>query len=233
MKKVFPDKIINIENTDTFDNNFLFDYLECDYNSNKQVEVIYLSDLLESKRNEEVFEKVAKKPAMYSNVYSPEDELAIFTELFNKAIQNKKKIHIVWITLDAEIKMLEEYYTQLGFMREDINCFDPDFKVPLVTASVKIENIIWKGSDYKAQWKNIHFNPPIRESWEVKAMFKWINRWVTAGIYISEKTPEIEQFLSAQVKTEKILPLTLCKLLKYNLEQVWFSWTDTELIIEY
>ena len=47
MKKVFPDKIINIENTDTFDNNFLFDYLECDYNSNKQVEVIYLSDLLE------------------------------------------------------------------------------------------------------------------------------------------------------------------------------------------
>jgi hypothetical protein len=46
--------------------------------------------------------------------------------------------------LDAEIKMLEEYYTQLGFMREDINCFDPDFSVPMVTASVKIENIMWK-----------------------------------------------------------------------------------------
>jgi|GEM_PF-1902524 hypothetical protein len=29
-------------------------------------------------------------------------------------------------------------------MREDINCFDPDFNVPLVTVSVKIENIIWK-----------------------------------------------------------------------------------------
>jgi hypothetical protein len=29
-------------------------------------------------------------------------------------------------------------------MREDINCFDPDFNIPLVTASVKIENIMWK-----------------------------------------------------------------------------------------
>jgi hypothetical protein len=92
---------------------------------------------------------------------------------------------------------------------------------------------MWKGSDYKAQWKNIHFTPPIRESWEVKAMFKWINRWVIVWIYISEKIPEIEKFLSEQVKTEKILPLTLCKLLKYNLEQVWFSWKNQKLIIEY
>ena len=233
MKKVFHDKIINIENTDIFDNKFLFDYLECDYNSNKDIEVIYLSDLLENKKNIEVLEKVDKKPAMYSNVYSSEDELIIFTELFQNAIKNNKKIHIVWITLDAEIKMLEEYYTQLWFMREDINCFDPDFKVPLVTASVKIENIMWKGSDYKAQGKKIHFNPPIRESGEVKAMFKWINRWVTAGIYISRKTPEIELFLSEQIKTEKILPLAISKLLKYNLESIWFIWKNTELIVEY
>lgn len=233
MKKIFPDKIVNIENTDIFDNKFLFDYLECDYNSNKDVEVIYLSDLLESKRNEEIFEKIANKPAMYSNVYSPADELEIFTELFENAIKNNKKIHIVWVTLDAEIKMLEEYYRQLGFMREDINCFAPDFSIPLVTVSVKIENIIWKWSDYKRMWKEIFFNPPIRESGEVKAMFKWINRWVTAGIYISKKTPDIEKFLSEQVQTEKILPIALCKLLKYNLEQIGFSGNNQELIIEY
>jgi hypothetical protein len=95
MKKIFPNKIVNIENTDKFDNKFLFDYLECDYSSNKDVEVIYLSDLLEPKRNEEVFAKIANKPAMYSNVYSPEDELKIFTQLFTEAINNKKKIHIV------------------------------------------------------------------------------------------------------------------------------------------
>jgi hypothetical protein len=92
---------------------------------------------------------------------------------------------------------------------------------------------MWKGSDYKAQWEKIHFNPPIRESWEVKAMFKWINRWVTAGIYISKKTSEIELFLSEQIKTEKILPLAIAKLLKYNLESIWFIWKDTELIVEY
>jgi hypothetical protein len=45
--------------------------------------------------------------------------------------------------------LLEGYYAELGFMREDINCFDPDFSVSMVTVSVKIENIIWKGSDYK------------------------------------------------------------------------------------
>lgn len=233
MKKVFPDKIINVENTDAFDNKFIFDYLECNYSSNKDIEVIYLSDLLEGKKNEEILEKVTNKPAMYSNVYSSEDELKIFIELFQNAIKGNKKIHIIWITLNAEVKILEEYYTQLGFMREDINCFDPDFKIPLVTASVKIENIMWKGSDYKAQWENIHFNPPIRESGEVKAMFKWINRWVTAWIYIKKKTPEIELFLSEQVKTEKILPLTLTKLLKYNLESIWFIGNNEELIIEY
>jgi hypothetical protein len=32
---------------------------------------------------------------MYSNVYSSEDELTIFTELFNNAVKNNKKIHVV------------------------------------------------------------------------------------------------------------------------------------------
>jgi hypothetical protein len=32
---------------------------------------------------------------MYSEVYSPKDELEIFQELFDYAISNKKKIHII------------------------------------------------------------------------------------------------------------------------------------------
>jgi hypothetical protein len=32
---------------------------------------------------------------MYSNVYSPENELEIFKELFENAIKNNKKIHII------------------------------------------------------------------------------------------------------------------------------------------
>ena len=232
MKKVYSDKILNIGWTDKFDNRFLFEYFFPDF-KNVWVEVIYMSDLLESKKNEEILKMVKDKPAMYSNVYSPEDELEIFIELFNNAIKNNKKIHIVWITLDKEIKILEEYYTKLWFMREDINCFDVDFSIPLVTASVKIENIIWKGSDYKAQRSNIFFNPPIRESWQVKSMFKWINRWVTAGIYISNYTSDIEKFLSNSIINENILPMTLSKVLNYNLSSIWFTWQKKELIINY
>jgi hypothetical protein len=32
---------------------------------------------------------------MYSEVYSPKDELEIFTELFETALKDNKKIHIV------------------------------------------------------------------------------------------------------------------------------------------
>lgn len=233
MKKIFPDKIVNIEGTDIFDQKFLFDYLEFDYDSNPDIEVIYMSELLELRKNEEIFWKIKQKPGIYSNVYSPKDELEIFTELFENAIKNQKKIHIIWVTLDEEIKMLEQYYTQLWFMREDINCFDPEFYLPMVTVSVKIENIMWKGSDYKRMWEKIFFHPPVRESWEVKAMFKWINRWVIAGIYIKNKTPEVLGFISDCVRNEKILPLTLAKLLKYNLANRGFNGIDRELIIKY
>ncbi len=231
MKKVFANKILNVINTDLFDNRFLFDYLT--NLETREVEVIYLSDLLEQRKNIDVLDKVKEKPAMYSNVYSPEDELEIFNELFDNAIKNNKKIHIVWITLEDEVKILEEYYTSLWYMREDINCFAPDFAEPMVTVSVKIENIMWKWSDYKAQRDKIFFNPPIRESWQVKAMFKWINRWVIAWIYISEFTEEIEKFLWNCVKDENILSMTLAKVLYYNQESIWFKWIKKELIVNY
>lgn len=232
MKKVLKDKIINIEKTDLFDNQFLFDYLVLDF-LNSDIEIIYMSELLEKRKNIEILEKVSEKPAMYSNVYSPKDELEIFNELFNNAIKNNKKIHIVWVTLDEEIKILEDYYTELGFMREDINCFDLDFSVPLVTVSVEIENLIWKWSDYKSMRDKIFFNPPIRESWQVKAMFKWINRWVIAWINIKNYNENIENFLWNCIREEKILSLTFARVLNYNLEQIWFKWNKKELIIKY
>lgn len=230
MKKVLKDKIINIENTDLFDNKLLFNYLDI---KESDIDIVYMSDLLESKKNEEILLKVKEKPAMYSNVYSPDDELEIFKNLFENALKNNKKIHIVWVTLDEEIKILEEYYTELWFMRDDINCFEVDFNIPLVTVSVKIENIIWKGSDYKAQRSNIFFNPPIRDSGQVKAMFKWINRWVIAWIYISNYNKNIEKFLSNCLIEEKILALILYKVLNSNYLDIWFIWKQKELIISY
>ena len=118
MKKVYKNQITNIENTDLFDNRFLFDKLAWESSPQPHtralsleqpqftlspqgeggaqgIKIIYLSKLLEKRKNIEILEKVKAKPAMYSMVYSPEDELEIFTELFNDAIKNKKKIHIV------------------------------------------------------------------------------------------------------------------------------------------
>lgn len=94
MKKIYKDKILNIQGTDTFDNTFLFEYFQ-EVESCDDTKIIYIKDVLENKKNLEILEKVKQKPAMYSEVYSPKDELEIFTELFDDAIENNKKIHII------------------------------------------------------------------------------------------------------------------------------------------
>ncbi len=244
MKKIYRNKIINIENTDKFDNKFLFEHLVPDLfqfdkekpenkKRKKDIEIIFLSNLLEKHKNLELLEKVKQKPAIYANVYSAETELKIFTELFEKAIKNNQKIHIIWITLKEEIEILENYYKKLWFFDEMINGFNSDFSVPLVTASVNIENLIWKWSDYKAQREKIFFNPPIRESWQNKAMFKWINRWVTASINIKNLDEEKKEFLENCIRSERILPITLAKVLSFNLEDIWFKWKKDKLIVKY
>ena len=231
MKKIYKDKIINIDKN-LCDNKFLFKYFT-NLKINNDVKVIYLWEELKKRKNQELLNNLWDKYAMYSNVYSPKDELEIFTKLFNNAIKTFQKIHIVWVTLKEEIKILEEYYTKLWFIREDINCFLVKFNTPLVTVSVKIENLMWKGSDYKAQKNNIFFIPPVRESWQNKAMFKWINRWVIAWIYINTFKKEEKNFLINCIKWEKILPLTLAKVLEYNLSDIWFEWNKKDLIINY
>ena len=232
MKQVYKDKIVNIENTPIFDNKFLFSYLDTDYSS-ENIEVFYISELLKEKENTDLLNNLNGKFAMYSEVYSPKDELEIFQSLFDSAISNNKKIHIVWITLKEELDILEDYYTKLWFLREDVNCFVPDFKKALVTVSVNIENLIWRWSDYKANWKNIFFVPPVRESWQNKAMFKWINRWSIASIFIKNFDEKNIDFLSNTIKSEQILALTFACVLKYNLEEIGFSWINRELEVEY
>lgn len=232
MKKVYKDKILNIPNTDIFDNTFLFSYLSTDFSSDK-VEVFFLSELLAPKENTKLLWEMWDKYAMFSNVYSEADELQIFKELFEYALSNHKKIHIVGVTLDEEIKILEEYYQKLWFLREDINCFRVDFSQVLVSVSVNIENLIWRGSDYKRMWKEIFFLPPIREAWQTKAMFKWINRWVTASIYIKELSEDKKEFLKNCLLSEHILPLTLAKVLYFNWEDIWFTGENIDMEVKY
>lgn len=235
MKKIYKNKILNVPDTNIFDTTFLFEYFG-NISAWKEREIIYLKDMLETRKNEEMFQKVAEKPAMYSEVYSPKDELEIFRALFDNALKYKKKIHIIGITLVEEVKILEEYYEELGFMREDINAFDIDFSIPLVTASCNIENLIWKGSDYKAQREKIFFCPPIRETGNNKALFKWITRGVIAGIEISPDSWEsglAEQFLWDCIREEKILPLFMGKILKYNIEDAGLVGDIAEIKINY
>lgn len=253
MKKILHNSITNIPDTPLHDSIFSFDILNWKpHSQDSQIEIIFLSELLEKRKNLEMLEKAESKPASYWNVYSPKDELEIFTQLFNDALENNKKIHIVWVTLKEELEILEKYYHELWFFNTDINCFTCNFSKALVTVSCKIENIMWRGSDYKRMWKEIFFNPPVRESGQVKALFKWINRGVIAGLYISNDTKPtattesvlnkdcehavptgIQEFLSQQILEENILPLTLARVLKYNLEHIWIQWDNTEMQVHY
>ena len=237
MKQVFKDKIINIDNN-IEDNKFLIKKLNWEFSSQaspkgEEIFVVFLADLLEKRKNLEMLEKSKEKPATWSSVYWAKDELDIFKTIFDDAIKNSRKIHIVWITLWEEIKILEEYYKKLWFFSEEINAFKVDFFKVLVSASVKIENIMWRGSDYKKMWKKIFFNPPIREAKEVKNMFKWINRGVTAWIYIKDFDNEKKDFLVDQIKTEHILPITMAKVLNYNLADFGFNGEESDFIVEY
>ncbi len=229
MKLIQKNKITNIPNSDTFDNLFLFPVLQVDYSSSER-EVFFMKDLIKQKENTQLLENLWDKYAMFANVYSEKDELEIFKNLFEMALKENKKIHIVWVTLDEEIKILEEYYETLGFMREDINCFKVDFSVPLVTVSVHIENLIWRGSDYKRMWEKIFFLPPIREAGQTKAMFKWINRWVISHIHINNFDEEKKNFFQTCIWEEHILPLNLWKILYYNAKDIWFVWEEKEMI---
>lgn len=93
MKKIFQDKILNIQDTDIYDHKFFIEYISGPCSD--QTQVVYLKDELQKYKNEAILEKVREKPAMWSEVYSPKDELEIFTRLFEEALHQKKKIHIV------------------------------------------------------------------------------------------------------------------------------------------
>lgn len=232
MKKIYKDKILNVPNTDPYDHIFLFSYLQSNFQGGDR-EVFFMKDLLKQKENTQLLESIGDKYAMFSNVYSEKDELEIFQSLFDSAIENNKKIHIVWVTLDEEIKILERYYEQLGFLREDINCFKVDFREVLVSVSVHIENLMWRGSDYKKMGKNIYFLPPIREAGQTKAMFKGINRGSVASIYIKDFDEEKKVFLQECLVEEHILPLTLGKVLSFNLLDIWYTWEGKDFEISY
>jgi hypothetical protein len=49
---------------------------------------------LEKYKNSDLLEGLDKKPAMWGNIYSPEDELTIFQIAFDQAISMNTPVHI-------------------------------------------------------------------------------------------------------------------------------------------
>lgn len=220
MKQIQKNKIIDID-SNYFDNKFLFEIYDFSkWIKSNETKIIFMENLLKEKKNESLLEKVKVHKAMWSEVFSPRDELEIFTKIFEEAIKTKKRTHIVWITLKEEVEMLEKYYEELWFFDESINCFKVDYNIPMISVSVKLNNLMWRGSDYKRLWDKIFFIPPIREAGQVKAMYKWINRWSIAWLYIDNFKDEEKSFLEQEIKEEHILPLTLAKVLNYNYEDL-------------
>jgi hypothetical protein len=129
--------------------------------------------------------------------------------------------------------MLEKYYDKLWFFDESINCYKVNYKIPYISTSVDIKNLMWRWSDYKRMWKKIFFVPPIREAWQVKSMYKWINRWSIAWIYVENLWTEEKVFLEQEIKEEHILPLTLAKVLNYNYEDLWIIWDKINMETKY
>ncbi len=233
MKQILKNKIIDID-TKYFDNKFLFEIYDFSkWVNSDDTKIIFMEDLLKEKKNDTLLEKIKVHPAMWSEVFSPKDELEIFTQIFDEAIKTKKRTHIIWITLKEEVEMLEKYYEELWFFYESINCYKVDYKIPLISASVKLNNLMWRWSDYKRMWKDIFFIPPIREAGQVKAMYKWLNRWSIAWLYINNLWNEEKTFLENQIKEEHILPLTLAKVLNYNYEDLWYNGEKINMEIEY
>jgi hypothetical protein len=106
MKKILENKIINIDEN-LLDNKFLFNI---PLNLNSPIE-IDISELLKRCRNDNLEYK--KDYKLWSEVYSPKDELRIFEEIYEDAITNAKKIHISNCSLAEEIEMVKSLYQDL------------------------------------------------------------------------------------------------------------------------
>lgn len=126
MKKVLENSIINIDEN-YFDNKFLFQ-IPSDLKSNIEVD---MRELISEYKNENLNYK--KDYKLWSEVYSPKDELAIFTEVFEKALKNNSKIHISNISLAEEIDMVKNLYLDLGYFDKELNRFEIDFTNAPVT----------------------------------------------------------------------------------------------------
>lgn len=224
MKKIFSDKIINIDEN-YFDNQFLFEIpLRLEYENE-----IDLSILLREKENKNLHYK--KDYKLWSEVFSPKDELRIFEELVEKTLKNWKKVHISNISLAEEVEIIKNLYLNLDYFNKELNYFEVDFANAPVTIGVNINNLIYSFKDYKSQRDKILFVPPPREPRHIKAINAGINSRTISTIWLNWKEEELS-VLKNLVLQEKINLIQLGNCIYYNYKKIWFNLENKEIIIK-
>lgn len=157
MKQVLSRSITLIPDTDPLDNQYLFQIATRVLSPI----VVDLAELLKGFRNDRVEYK--KDYKLWNDVYPGEKELELFQDILEKALTEKRKVHIMNCTLREEVQIIRELYERLGYFDEKENCFIVPFDSVRVTIGVNIRNLAYSTKDYKSKRDSVCFIPPPRE----------------------------------------------------------------------
>lgn len=221
MKQVSSSSITLIPSTDPLDNRYLFS-IATDITS----PVIFdLVELLKQFRNDQVEYK--KDYKLWNQVYPTEKELELFREIVEKALADKRKVHIINCTLREEVQIVRELYESLGYFDAKENRFMVPFATAPITIGVNIRNLLYSTKDYKSKRENICFIPPPREPGHVKALFAAINSGVISTVNMNDPSAE-KELLNDLLDIEKINLTTLAQVLYGNYVEIGCQVGGTE-----
>lgn len=221
MKQVSSSSITLIPNTDPLDNRYLFS-IATDITSHI---IVDLAELLKEFRNDRVEYK--KDYKLWNQVYPTEKERELFREIVEKALADKKKVHIINCTLREEVQIVRELYEELGYFDETENRFVVPFATAPVTIGVNIRNLAYSTKDYKSKRDHICFIPPPREPGHVKTLFAAINSGVISTVNMNDPSAE-KELLKDLLGTEKINLTTLAQVLSGNCVEIGCQVGGTE-----
>lgn len=222
MKKVLEKSIINLDDN-YFDNIFVLK-IQLDKEFANEFDI---SKLILPHKNESLNYK--KDYKLWSQVYSPKDELKIFNELIEYNLKKNIKIHISNISLSEEIDIIKKLYIELWYFDKELNCFIVDWENVPVTIWVNINNVIYSFKDYKSKKEKILLIPPPREPRHQKVIKSSINSWLISVIDINGK--EDVENIKQIIKEEKASLTRLASCFYYNYIKIGFRCESDELII--
>lgn len=221
MKQVLSRSITLIPDTDPLDNQYLFQIATRVLSPI----VVDLAELLKGFRNDRVEYK--KDYKLWNDVYPGEKELELFQDILEKALTEKRKVHIMNCTLREEVQIIRELYERLGYFDEKENCFIVPFDSVPITIGVNIRNLAYSTKDYKSKRDSVCFIPPPREPWHIKTIFAAINSGVISTVDINDTETETT-LLRDLLDTEKINLTKFSQVVYGNYREMWCQMGKTQ-----